>query len=270
MAGKYSKKKNSLYCLADLSRPIRQCCQPQFCIKEIEKKMSERKKHIFAGMRQALPIVLGYLPVGFAYGVLAEKSGLNGLNAVGMSLIVFAGSAQLIAAGLFGAGASPLTLIFTTFVVNLRHLLMSAALAPYLKGWKKWQVACFGYELTDETFALHSLRLAKSSPAKSETFAINITAQLSWIAGSALGFLAGGQIADVRPVGLDYALPGMFIALLVPQIIRPVYLWMAILAGALSVTMLLAGFTQLHVIAATIISSTVGLGIEQWINRQSS
>ncbi len=222
------------------------------------------------GVRQALPIVLGYIPVGFAYGVLAQKSGLGMFNGVAMSVIVFAGSAQLIGAGLFGAAASPFTLIFTTFVVNLRHLLMSAALAPKLKGWNKWQISLFGYELTDETFALHSMRMAQMPPPKIETFAINITAQLSWIFGSLIGFIAGEQISDVRPVGLDFALPAMFIALLVPQVMKPVYLMMAILAAGLSVTLYLLGFSQSNVIIATLVAATTGVGVEQWMTKPSS
>lgn len=225
----------------------------------------------WSGVRQALPIVLGYIPVGFAYGVLAQKSGLGMFNAVAMSVIVFAGSAQLIGAGLFGAAASPVTLIVTTFVVNLRHLLMSAALAPKLRGWNKWQIALFGYELTDETFALHSMRMAQRPlPAKIETFAINITAQSSWIIGSLIGFVAGEQISDVRPVGLDFALPAMFIALLVPQVIKPVYLMMAILAAGLSVTLYLLGFSQSHVLIATLVAATTGVGVEQWMTKPSS
>lgn len=228
------------------------------------------KSALLSGFRQALPIVLGYIPVGFAYGVLAQKSGLGVVNAVGMSLIVFAGSAQLIGAGLFGAGVAPLAIIMTTFVVNLRHLLMSAALAPKLKGWKKRQIAFFGYELTDETFALHTMRMKGEMPRLTETFAVNITAQSSWVIGSVLGYFAGGQIADVRPIGLDYALPAMFIALLVPQLVKPVYLMMAALAALLSVSLFLLGFEQFHVIAATVIASTAGLGVEQWTSRSSS
>ena len=226
-----------------------------------------KRTDFWSGVRQALPIVLGYIPVGFAYGVLAQKSGLGLFNAVAMSVIVFAGSAQLIGAGLFGAAASPFTLIFTTFVVNLRHLLMSAALAPKLKGWKRWQIALFGYELTDETFALHSMRMAQRMPPKVETFAINMTAQSSWIAGSVIGYLAGGQITDVRPVGLDFALPAMFIALLVPQVVQPVYLMMAVLAAGLSVTLYLLGFSQSHVLIATVVAATVGSGVEQWMKK---
>ncbi len=221
-------------------------------------------------MRQALPIVLGYIPVGFAYGVLAQKVGLSLTAGIGMSVIVFAGSSQLIAAGLFGAGAAPLSIVLTTFIVNLRHLLMSATLAQKLTGWKKWQIALFGFQLTDETFALHTMRMAKKRPPRAETFALNMTSHLSWVIGSLVGYLAGGQIADVKPIGLDYALPAMFIALLVPQVVKPVYLMMASLAAVLSVTLSLTGFSQSHVIAATIIASTVGLGVEQWMNRSSS
>ena len=222
------------------------------------------------GVKQALPIVLGYIPVGFAYGVLAQKNGLGLFNTIAMSIIVFAGSSQLIGAGLFGAAASPFTLIFTTFVVNLRHMLMSAALAPKLKGWKKWQIALFGYELTDETFALHTMRMAKKDPPKVETFAVNITSQSSWIVGSLSGYLAGGQLTDVRPIGLDFALPAMFIALLVPQIVKPVYLMMALLAAGLSVTLYLLDFSQSHVIIATVVGATVGVGVEQWMKNSSS
>jgi 4-azaleucine resistance transporter AzlC len=184
-----------------------------------------------------------------------------------MSIIVFAGSAQLIGAGLFAAGASPLILILTTFMVNLRHLLMSAALAPKLSGWKKWQLALLGYELTDETFALHTVRMKDKSPPKAETFGVNITAQLSWVFGTIVGYLLGGQIADVRPIGLDYALPAMFIALLVPQFVKPVYLVMAVVSGLLSVALYLLGFGQSHVIVATAIASTLGLGVDQWMKK---
>jgi len=240
-------------------------------VKKLKESAHKKKPEGFwSGVYQALPIVLGYIPVGFAYGVLAQKSGLGLFNTVAMSVIVFAGSAQLIGAGLFGAAASPFTLILTTFVVNLRHLLMSAALAPKLRGWKKWQIAFFGYELTDETFALHTMRMARRTPKKSQTFAVNITAQSSWVFGSLIGYLAGGQITDVRPVGLDFALPAMFIALLVPQVVQPVYLMMAILSGGLSVALYLLGFSQSHVIIATMVAATIGVGVEQWMKNSSS
>jgi 4-azaleucine resistance transporter AzlC len=221
-------------------------------------------------LQQSLPIILGYLPVGFAYGVLAQKSGLSSANTMLMSLLVFAGSAQLIAVGLFAAGAAVASIILTTFVVNLRHLLMAAALAPYLQSWTRWQQAIFAFQLTDETFALHSNRFPKGETGKPETLAINMIAQISWLVGSFLGLCAGSLITDVKPIGLDYALPAMFMALLVWQLTSGLRWFTAILAGLFSVGLALAGFSQMNVILATVLAASLGLGVETWINSQSS
>ena len=223
-----------------------------------------------SAFRQSLPIILGYVPVGFAYGVLAQKSGLSSWNTILMSVIVFAGSAQLIAVGLFASGASMLTIVATTFVVNLRHVLMSAALAPYLSRWSKTKLALFAAELTDETFALHASRFAKGETIQTETFAINAIAQTAWVGGTVLGLAASTLITDVKPIGLDYALPAMFIALLLGQIKSRLHLTVAVVAGLLSTALMLMGLSQSHVLAATILAATFGLGVHAWTSRQSS
>jgi 4-azaleucine resistance transporter AzlC len=223
------------------------------------------RRPVLMGISRALPIVLGYVPIGLAYGVLAQKAGLSALNTLLMSILVYAGSAQLIAVGLLADGTPPLPIILTTFVVNLRHLLFSAAVAPFLKRWRKADLAAFAYELTDETFAVHSAQFASQGvPARAEVFATNVTAQVSWVFGTALGILVGGAIADVEPLGLDYALAAMFIALLVLQIEARVQVAVALLAGAVSVGLLLAGLTQWHVIAATVVAATAGVVLERW------
>lgn len=223
-----------------------------------------------SAFRQTLPIILGYVPVGFAYGVLAQKSGLSGINTILMSVLVFAGSAQLIAVGLFAAGAAPLAIVATTFVVNLRHLLMSAALAPYLRAWSKTRLALFAYQMTDETFALHANRFAKGETDAGETFGINIIAQSAWVGGTVLGLAASTLITDIRPIGLDYALPAMFIALLLGQLKSRQHLAVAVIAGLLSTALMLAGLDQSHVLAATIIAATIGLGVHAWTSKRSS
>lgn len=223
-----------------------------------------------SAFRQTLPIILGYVPVGFAYGVLAQKSGLSTLNTLLMSLLVYAGSAQLIAVGLFAALANPLAIIATTFIVNLRHLLMSAALAPYLGTWSKARLALFAAHLTDETFALHAGRFAKREPNPAETFGINVIAHSVWVGSTALGLAASTLITDVRPIGLDYALPAMFIGLLLWQLKSRLHLLVALAAGALSTALMLAGLSQSHVLAATIIAATLGLGAHAWTSKRSS
>ncbi|MBE0685146.1 MAG: AzlC family ABC transporter permease, partial [Anaerolineaceae bacterium] len=162
-----------------------------------------------------MPIVLGYLPIGFAYGVLAINAGLSIIQTILMSIIVYAGSAQLIAVSLFAQAIHPLSIIATTFIVNLRHMLMSAALAPYMRNWKSYQVSLFSFELTDESFGVHSLRFDRGENKPKSTMLINLICQSAWVLGSFLGAVAGNLIQDVRPFALDYALPAMFIALLI-------------------------------------------------------
>jgi 4-azaleucine resistance transporter AzlC len=233
-------------------------------------KAQPAKRGWTVGVSQALPIVLGYVPIGIAYGILAQKAGISPLNTLLMSVIVFAGSSQLIAVGLFGAGVPPLSIILTTFVVNLRHMLMSAAVAPYLKGWRKAELAAFAYELTDESFAVHSARFVSYGPNKAEVFTTNVFAQAAWVLGGWLGVMVGGLIRDPKPLALDYALPAMFIALLVMQIKDRVQIGVAVLTGLLATGLLLAGVSQWNVILATIIGATIGVGIEQWTKKSSS
>lgn len=225
---------------------------------------ASRLAAVLSGMRQALPIVLGYVPVAFAFGVLARKTGMPASGAVCMSLMVFAGSAQLISVSLLAGGASPATVVLTTFVVNLRHLLMSAALAPALRSWPRALQALFAFQLTDETFALHVSRLpsapgdARPEPPRVETLALNMTAQSAWVIGTIIGVFGSELVADVRPLGLDYALPAMFIALLLPYCRKARrFALAAVLAGSLSVLLALAGAGQWNVIIATVCSATL-------------
>ncbi|NSW53389.1 MAG: AzlC family ABC transporter permease [Anaerolineae bacterium] len=220
-----------------------------------------------AGITRAVPVMLGYVTVGFAYGVLAQDAGLSLFNGVLMSLAVYAGSAQLIGAGMFAMAAHPLSIILTTFIVNLRHLLMSAAIAPRLRDaavpWTRAEITLFGLELTDETFALHASTFARETPSKASLFASNAASQLSWIIGSALGMLAGSLIGDIRPFGLDFVLSAMFIALIFMQLQHRRQLLIAVLAGLLSMLLLAGGMAQWNVILATVATAAVGVLLEE-------
>lgn len=229
-------------------------------------QLKQGKNPWLRGFLAAMPIVLGYLPVGFAFGVLAQKAGLSTITTVLMSLIVFAGSAQLIAVGLFSANITPVAIILTTFIVNLRHLLFSAAIFPNLANWRKGELAGFAFELTDETFALHSTRFSVHEVEKAEVFAINLTSHLAWISGSWLGAVAGRLVVEIEPLALDFVLPAMFIALLVMQIKKHTQVIAAVIAGITSIIFLLLGYSHLHVIIATIIGATFGAWIERWTN----
>ncbi|NCC25690.1 MAG: branched-chain amino acid ABC transporter permease [Deltaproteobacteria bacterium] len=221
-------------------------------------------------LRMVAPVVMGYIPVGFAYGVLARQSGISEFNTLIMSVLVFAGSAQLIAVSLIGAGAGPLAIIATTFVVNLRHTLMSAAMSPALRHWPKRILAVFAFELTDETFALHSARATRERLDRGTTLMVNAIAQSAWVTGTALGILTGNMVGDVRPLGLDFALAAMFIFLLLDQIRSRAHLVSAAAGGTGALALSLFGFGQASVIMATILGASIGYGVEQWTSRRSS
>lgn len=215
------------------------------------------------GVTLALPIALGYIPIGFAFGVLANNAGISTLNAVLMSLLVYAGSSQLIAVGLFIGGTPALSIVLTTLVVNLRHLLMASSLSPYLRGWRLTELAAFGYQLTDETFAVHSAEFPVRTARQAVAFAVNLTAQASWVFGSWLGCTAGHLIPDVSPFGLDFALPAMFIALLVFQLKDAAHVGAALLAGLLSLVLHQAGVDRWNVIFATVAAATLFVLLER-------
>ncbi len=229
-------------------------------ISSTEKKMSLlHASPVITGVQRGLPIFIGYVPLGFAYGILAVQNGIPPVPAVLMSLFVYAGAGQFIAVGLCGAGAPVLTIVFTTLIVNLRHLLMSAALAPWLAQLSRRQQCFVGWGLTDEVFAAHSAAMSAGEQAQLPLVcAANVTAHSGWIAGSVLGAAARDFLPDPGFLGLDFALPAMFMALLAPLCRDRLHAMVALLSGVLSVMLALAGLGRWNVILATLIAATIG------------
>lgn len=202
--------------------------------------------------------MLGYFPVSFAFGVLGNVVGLPGWATVGMSLFVYAGSAQFAALQLVAVGAAPYAIVLTTFVVNLRHVLLAASIAPNLSGFRRPELAAFSFQLTDEAFAMHAAEYALGRHrSKSEIFAFNAAAHSSWVLGTALGVGASGLIGDVEALALDYALPAMFIALLVMVIGDRRTLLVAVLAGGFAVGFTLLGLGYWSVLVATAVAPMI-------------
>ncbi|UJX42413.1 AzlC family ABC transporter permease [Desulfovibrio sp. JY] len=220
-----------------------------------------------AALGQTLPIAMGYVPVGMAYGVLAGKAGLDAINVLAMSLLVYAGSAQLVAVGLFAAGASGLSIVITTLAVNLRHVLFSAAMAPLLSGWRKRELAAFSFELTDESFALHAARFGRGDKDKKHTLAINVLAQSAWVLGTALGVILGDALGDGRAFALDFALPGMFVALLAGQLKGPSHVVAALTGAGFSLVAALHGASGFGTLAAGLAGAACGTVAAAWTDK---
>lgn len=219
----------------------------------------------FRALVKALPVVIGYFPIGFAFGVMASQAGLSIMETAAMSTLVYAGAAQMAAAGMIGSGAGIASIALATFFINLRHLLMGSALSPFLGHLNKKLLAWFSFQLTDETFALHSQFFNKEgSPGKTELLTMNLWPHLSWIGSSALGVWGAGMVVDVDKWGLDYALPAMFIALLLMQVQSFFHVIVAVAAAGLSTLIYFHWGAGWNVIIAAVIGATLGVGCEYW------
>ncbi len=216
-----------------------------------------RRPAFLAGAAAAWPICIGYLPIGLAFGVLAQKAGLSPAEIGLMSLLVFAGSSQFIAVSLLASGATAAAIIATTFMVNLRHLLMSSALSVFLGTASRLKLSLFAYGVTDESFAVNIARFRSGAWDIDRGLALNQTANLAWIGATLAGGL-GGRFIPAHALGIDYALIAMFICLLVFQLRGRVYAVAAIAAGGLAVALspLLPG--NLHIVAASVLAAGAG------------
>jgi len=179
--------------------------------------MSDAKNHFWEGVRAEVPLLIGVFPFGMIYGALALNAGLSNTAAQLMSSIVFAGSAQFVTAQLVHEGAPGLVILLTIAVVNLRHMLYSASLAPFLKDLSMHWKILLSYLLTDEAYAPSIIKCERDGVTPfGHWFVLGAGFALwfNWQVSTALGIFLGTAIPREWP--LDFALPLTFIAMVVP------------------------------------------------------
>jgi len=213
------------------------------------------------GARAALPIVLGYLPVGMAFGVLAMKAGLSAFEVGWMSLLVYAGASQFLAIEMISKSISWFPILIATFFINLRHLLMSSTLSLHFKGHRLRTLSLLSAQLTDESFAVAMSNTSKISNRPSYLFGLQITSQIAWIAGSIGGALFGSLI-DHKDYGIPFALSSLFICLLVIQIKKTRHLWVMIIAGISSIVFKWVLPGNWYILLTGILASGIGIAFE--------
>lgn len=197
--------------------------------------MNESRKSFFNGVRAEFPLLIGVFPFGMIYGALALKSGLSPLVSQSMSAIVFGGASQFVTAQLVHDAAPGFVIILTIAVVNLRHMLYSASLAPYLKNLPlKWK-AILSYLLTDEAYAPTILHYeAEGITPTSHWFLLGAGFSLwfIWQTSTAFGIFLGTAIPESW--SLDFALPLTFIAMVIPALKNRPMVASAISAGVVA------------------------------------
>jgi predicted branched-subunit amino acid permease len=194
-----------------------------------------------AGVVDQLPILLGVVPFGLIFGALAVRAG--------------------IAVGLVADGTPPIVVVLTILVVNLRHMLYSANLGPYLADLpRRWKLG-LSWLLTDEAFALASVRYQKQRASNTHWYMLGtgLALWVSWQASTAIGITLGTQIPERW--ALDFALPLTFMALIAPTLVdRPT--WAAALgAGVLALALVGLPF-KLNLVIAVVVGVTLGLALE--------
>lgn len=227
------------------------------------------KNDLIKGFKASIPICLGYIPLGIACGILSEKAGLSPLQIGMLSLLVYAGSGQFITASLLIAGTSLSTILFTNFVLNLRHMLMSSTLSPYFTKSSHKFLMLFSHEITDESFAINLLKFKENSWTPNEAMALNIVSHITWILSNILGGLTG-SLFNFNDIIINFVLTSMFICLLCLQFKGAIYVLCALISGTIAVYLSLVINNTFYIIIATLLSSTICYFIEKFINERKS
>jgi 4-azaleucine resistance transporter AzlC len=225
--------------------------------------MREQAKHFWAGARAEIPLLIGVFPFGLIYGALALNTGLSPVAAQMMSSIVFAGSAQFLTAQLVHESTPGFVIVLTIAVVNLRHMLYSASLAPYVSalsiGWKM----LLSYLLTDEAYAPTIIRYEKEGTTPYAHWfwlGAGLSLWLVWQISTALGIFLGAAIPEAW--SLDFALPLTFIAMLVPSLKSRPGIAAALSAGVVALVAFPLPY-RLGLILAALVGILVGTFLER-------
>ncbi len=192
---------------------------------------------MLAGARDTIPLEVGGIPFGIIFGARAA-SVLTAGGTLAMSAFVYAGSAQFIAVGLLAGGVSTPIIVLTTLVINLRHLLYSASLGPYLKHVKQRWLIPLGFWLTDETYLVVIRRYQQGlEPSLRQWYFLGscLSMYVMWQLSTLIGLIAGQRIKDPQSWGLDFALYVTFIGMTVPAMKSRSAVVSVIVAGTVAV-----------------------------------
>ncbi len=182
------------------------------------------------GLIDGTALVAGYFPVAMAFGLLAKTTGVSFIDTCLFSLIVFAGASQFMALDLIRAGIATTDIVLATFLLNLRHLMMSASLAVRLDGVKKGLLPLIAFGVTDESFSVASLKMGKLGAPY--LLALNGISYGAWAGGTAAGYLAGMILPVAVQNALGVGLYALFMAILAPEIKKDrAVLFLAVFSG---------------------------------------
>jgi len=228
--------------------------------------MNEKSEQFWAGVRAEIPLLIGVFPFGMIYGALALNAGLDKYASQMMSSIVFAGSAQFVTTQLVHDATPGLVIVLTIAVVNLRHMLYSASLAPYLSALStRWKLL-LSYLLTDEAYAPTVIKYERDGVTAFShwfLFGAGLSLWSTWQVSTALGIFLGTAIPESW--SLDFALPLTFIAMVVPVLKGRPYIAASLSAGIVAIIAYSLPFRL-----GLILAALVGIGVGTYLEGKKS
>ena len=183
------------------------------------------------GFLALAPLWVAAAPFGALYAMQARLAGLSLLETQAMSLFVFAGASQFTAVTLLLGGAGPWSIVLTTLIVNLRHALLAASIAPYLRRVSALGRAGLAFQLTDESYALSIRRFREGTGSVAYLLGSNLSMYVCWQASTFAGYKLGAALPDPARFGLDLVFPLTFLGLVVPML-RDRPAWAAAVSAA--------------------------------------
>ena len=211
------------------------------------------RKTLAAAFPVTVPVLMGYLAIGMAFGLMLQRIGYGALWAVLMSVVIYAGSGQYLGVSLLAAGAPLTQVAFLTLVINFRHLVYGLSMLEKFRGtgWRKLYMI---FALTDETYALlSSARVPEGVDEHDFFFLVSLLDHSYWVIGSAVGSLLGSALA-FDTTGVDFAMTALFLVIAVGQWKSAGSHLPALLGGAATlVSLLLVGAEDMLLPALAII-----------------
>lgn len=219
------------------------------------------------GLQAGASIAIGYIPIAITFGLLAKSAGLTVSETVLMSLLVFAGAAQYMSLNMIVLGSGVFEIVMTTFILNIRHFLMSASLNEKVEEETLWKKALYSFGVTDETFSVAATKEGKLQTGY--MFGVIFIAYSSWVVSSGVGYVIGSSLPASLQESMAVALYAMFIGLLVPSLKK--HRKVVVLAGTAAIlnsifSLILSIAPGWSIVLATIISA---VGVE-FIFRKTS
>lgn len=197
------------------------------------------------GARDAVPLFGGYIAVALSFGLVAIQAGFSSFEAVLISTFIYAGASQFLFVAMFATGAPLWLIIATTLLINARHIVYGPNLAPYFTTHRAWPWLMHG--LTDQVFAMALTQLEGLHDRQRMPWFIGLSlfAWLSWIAGTALGAIAGSELTRQWPLlaeAMPFALPALFLVLIAPRFNSGLWALVLSMTVVLAMAMKLLGY----------------------------